>query len=72
MKGMMMGDNLLDTSAGAGSATDAGTESGARRHGRGGGSGRAARQAARATGDTGAPAYITRKIGYFNLLDEEG
>ncbi|HAJ22755.1 MAG TPA: trimethylamine methyltransferase, partial [Rhodospirillaceae bacterium] len=72
MKGMMMGDNLLDTSAGAGSATDAGTESGARRHGRGGGSGRAARQAARATGYTGAPAYITRKIGYFNLLDEEG
>ncbi|MDF1748675.1 MAG: trimethylamine methyltransferase family protein [Alphaproteobacteria bacterium] len=64
-----MSDNLLDTSA----ATDpTATESGARRHGRGGGSGRAARQAARATGGLGAPAYITRKIGYFNLLDEAG
>lgn len=43
---------------------------GGRRAGRGGG-GRAGRQAARAAGGAKAPAYITRKVGYFEILDEE-
>lgn len=47
------------------------TSGGGRRAGRGGGGGRAARQAARASGGQAAPAYITRKIGYFELLNEE-
>lgn len=35
--------------------------------------GRAARQAQRSSGGgSAAPAYITRKVGYFNLFDEEG
>lgn len=46
------------------------TSGGGRRAGRGGG-GRAARQAARAASGQSAPAYITRKIGYFELLQEE-
>jgi trimethylamine--corrinoid protein Co-methyltransferase len=40
-----------------------------RRAARGGG--RAARQAARSGSGKTAPAYITRKIGYFDVLDEE-
>jgi trimethylamine--corrinoid protein Co-methyltransferase len=43
-----------------------------RRAGRGGGGGRAARQAARSGGGEAAPAYITRKVGYFEIFDEEG
>ncbi|WP_259782997.1 trimethylamine methyltransferase family protein [Aestuariispira ectoiniformans] len=43
------------------------------RGGRGGrGGGRAARQAKRSGGGEKAPAYITRKIGYFEIFDEEG
>ncbi len=48
-----------------------GSERGGRR-GRGAGGGRAGRQAARAAGGAKAPAYITRKIGYFEVLNEEG
>lgn len=43
------------------------------RGGRGGrGGGRAARQAKRSGGGAKAPAYITRKVGYFEVFDEEG
>lgn len=49
----------------------AGQERGGRR-GRGAGGGRAGRQATRSAGGQKAPTYITRKIGYFEVLSEEG
>ncbi|MEQ8604272.1 MAG: trimethylamine methyltransferase family protein [Marivibrio sp.] len=64
-------DGLTDLGdGGAGAAEGGGRREGRRARGEGGG--RAARQAKRAGAAGKAPAYISRKIGYFEVFDEEG
>lgn len=66
-----LSDGLIDLEGAAGAGGD-GRRGQEGRRGRGEGGGRAARQAKRAGAAGRAPAYITRKIGYFEVFDEEG